>query len=79
MNVAVVGDDVYVQGFNEYAPEAWVKGTKDADGNVVFTTGQNLGTFLYQDTEYQFYMVGYDDKASAIADVVMIIEIILAL
>ncbi len=71
VNVAVVGDDVYVQGFNEYAPEAWVKGTKDADGNVVFTTGQNLGTFLYQDTEYQFYMVGYDDKASAIADVVM--------
>ena len=72
VNVAVVENDVYVQGLNEYVPEAWVKGTKDEEtGNIVFATGQNLGTFEYNGSTYQFYMVGYDSEAEAITDVVM--------
>ena len=70
VNVAVVENDVYVQGLNEYAPEAWIKGTKDEEtGNVIFATGQNLGTLEYDGETYQFFMVGYE--SGAIADVVM--------
>ena len=70
VNVAVVGDDVYVQGLNEYVPEVWVKGTKDAEtGNIVFPTGQNLGVYETTSSSYQFFMVGYD--GTDITDVVM--------
>ena len=72
VNVAVVGNDVYVQGLNSYVPEAWVKGTKDEEtGNIIFPTGQNLGTFEYNGTTYQFFMVGYDAATETITDVVM--------
>ena len=71
VNVAVVGDDVYVQGLNEYNTETWVKGTKSEDGKIVFPSGQNFGTFDYNGTTYQFFMVGYDNDAQAICDVVM--------
>ena len=70
VNVAVVGDDVYVQGLNEYVPEAWVKGSKDAEtGDIVFTTGQNLGVYETESSSYQFFMVGFD--GTEITDVVM--------
>lgn len=70
VNVAVVENYVYVQGLNTYDPQAWVKGTKDEEsGNIIFPTGQNLGTFEYSGTTYQFYMIGYD--GTDIVDVVM--------
>lgn len=36
------GDNFYIQGLNDYAPEVWVKGTI-ADGKVSFANGQFLG------------------------------------
>ncbi len=76
VNVAVVDNDVYVQGINEYAPEVWVKGTKDADGNVVFPTGQNFGLVEEEDyygdvTETQYFFVGANASTGEIEDVVM--------
>ncbi|MBP3710853.1 MAG: hypothetical protein J6I86_00120 [Bacteroidaceae bacterium] len=70
VNVAVVDNDVYIQGLNNYNKTTWVKGTKDEKtGDIIFPTGQNLGTFEYSGTTYQFFMVGYD--GSNITDVVM--------
>ena len=53
VNVAVDGSDVYIQGFSEYIPEAWVKGTRD--GNVVtFPAKQYVGEY-YGYESYAFY------------------------
>ena len=44
VKVAVSGNDFYLQGFNEWLPEAWVKGT--IDGNkLTIPTGQYLGMY----------------------------------
>jgi hypothetical protein len=53
VNVAVVGDDVYVQGFSYYIPEAWVKGTKDGN-TVTFPEMQYMGVY-YGYESYAFY------------------------
>ena len=77
VNVAVVGNDVYMQGLNELVPEAWVKGTKNADGNIVFPTGQNFGVDETKDLDgnvfytRQFFFVGGDIETGKIVDVVM--------
>ncbi len=38
------GNDVYVQGFNSYLPEAWIKGVL-ADGVVTFAGDQYYGSY----------------------------------
>lgn len=38
------GDDVYIQGLFFYAPSAWLKGTRNADGSITFVKNQYLGT-----------------------------------
>jgi len=65
VKVAVDGNDVYVQGFSSYIPEAWVKGTKD--GNIVtFPAKQFVGEY-YGYTSYAFYngetVFTYDEDA----------------
>lgn len=76
-NVAVVGDDVYMQGLNPEAPEAWVKGTKNAAGEIVFPTGQNFGVDETKDLDgnvfftRQFFFVGANYATGMIEDVVM--------
>lgn len=42
VNVGFYGDDVYIQGFSNDYPEAWVKGTFTNDSTVVFASGQLL-------------------------------------
>ncbi len=42
VNTAIDGNDVYIQGFSEYLPEAWVKGTKDGN-SVTFAGNQYMG------------------------------------
>lgn len=77
VNVAVVGDDVYMQGLNELAPEAWVKGTWNADGNIVFPTGQNFGVDETKDLDgnvfytRQFFFMGGNYETGMIDDVRM--------
>ena len=76
-NVAVVGDDVYMQGLNPEVPEAWVKGTKNAAGEIVFPTGQNFGVDETKDLDgnvfysRQFFFVGANYNTGMIEDVVM--------
>ncbi|MCQ2242763.1 MAG: hypothetical protein MJZ32_00730 [Bacteroidaceae bacterium] len=38
------GDDAYIQGLFFYAPSAWLKGTRNADGSITFVKNQYLGT-----------------------------------
>ncbi len=57
VNVAVDGNDVYFQGFSEYIPEAWVKGTKDGN-TVTFAAKQLFGEYKGYKS-YAFY--GTDD------------------
>ena len=48
------GNDVYVQGFCTYLPEAWVKGTLEGT-TITFATGQYFG--IYADTYDMFLNV----------------------
>ncbi len=57
VNVAVDGNDVYFQGFSDYIPEAWVKGTKDGN-TVTFPPMQLFGEYSGYES-YAFY--GDDD------------------
>lgn len=43
VKVAFVDDDIYIKGISTVNPEAWIKGTKDENGNYVFALGQFLG------------------------------------
>ena len=71
--VAIDGNDLYIQGFCEYLPEAWVKGTIDAEaGTVTFPSGQYFGAFEYDGAIYDMYFVGYDN--GGLADVVFTID-----
>lgn len=59
------GSDVYVQGLNEYIPEAWVKGTLE-DATATFATGQYFGAAY---GSYDMYFLGYSE--AGVEDVVM--------
>ena len=43
VKVAFVEDDIYIKGISTVNSEAWIKGTKDENGNYVFALGQFLG------------------------------------
>ena len=66
VNVAVDGNDVYFQGLSEYLPEAWVKGTKEAN-TVTFPAMQWVGYYSIGDA-YAFYngdaVFTYDAEAN---------------
>lgn len=84
VNVAVVGNDVYVQGLNPFVPEAWVKGTiavvpeASASGiTIIFPTGQNFGVDETKDLDgnvffsHQYFFVGANIETGSIEDVRM--------
>ena len=52
--VAVDGNDVYVQGFGYYIADAWVKGTKDGN-QVTFPGMQYMGEYGSYGSSYAFY------------------------
>lgn len=60
LNVAIVGQEVYVQGLNSYVPESWVKGTLSDDGTVTFAGGQYLGNYA----GYDFFLQEEDATLS---------------
>ena len=37
-------DDVWIQGISRLLPSAWIRGTMQADGKILFPTGQFMGT-----------------------------------
>lgn len=55
VQVAIDGDDFYVNGVDRSLPDAWVKG-KIADGKVTFPSGQYLGADM--DIYYYSYFCG---------------------
>ena len=52
VGVAIVGNEIYVQGLCSYLPDAWVKGTIDGE-TATFPAGQFYGT--YADSYYLFF------------------------
>ena len=71
-NVAIDGNDIYMQGlFKDYMPEAWVKGTRN--GSIVtFPSGQYIGIFSYQGTDYSLYLLGVEPESTSIKDLTMV-------
>ena len=57
VRVGFQGNDVYIQGLFEGMPLAWVKGTKNSDGDYVFTTGQYYGHHPMIESQ-RFYFCG---------------------
>jgi len=65
--VALDGNDAYIQGLCSYLPEAWVKGS--VSGNkIVVPTGQYFGTYDLMFEEYNMFFVGYSE-GNGLADV----------
>ena len=66
VNVAIDGNNIYIQGLDYWITDAWVQGT--IDGNTaVFETGQLFGT---DSNGYSDYFVGFDTDEGGVADVV---------
>ena len=57
VRVGFQGNDVYIQGLFESMPLACVKGTKNADGDYVFTSGQYYGHHPQIESQ-RFYFCG---------------------
>lgn len=57
VEVAIDGDDFYINGMDRSLPEAWIKG-KISDGKVVFPSGQYLGADM--EIFYYSYFCGAD-------------------
>lgn len=72
VNIALDGNDIYIQGLAdaEGLAEAWIKGTKNADGKYVFKAGQYLGADSYD----AYIFIGYDEANQTIADAVLSVD-----
>lgn len=63
INVAFVGNDIYVQGISKNFPQAWVKGTIDGT-NITFEKFQYVGNTQNLDC----WLIGYNSTTSEIKD-----------
>ena len=71
VTVTFVGDDVYIQGFCQYLPDAKIKGTRSGD-QIVFKWGQYMDTYYSSNgSSYDFYFVGYNMETGDYEDVTM--------
>ena len=69
VEVAVVGNEMYIQGIaTDFIPEAWVKGTI-SDGKVVFSKAQYLGEYEGYDETSNLYFMGYNASTKQFCDV----------
>ena len=65
VSIGFDGDDVYMKGLFYYAPNAWIKGTRnEANGSLHFAKNQYLG--LVQG--YDIYVVPCDDEENILDD-----------
>lgn len=58
VNIGFDGDDAYMQGLLFFAPSAWIKGTRNADGSLTFAKNQYIGTVQ----GYDVYVVPCSDE-----------------
>ena len=65
VNIGFDGDDAYMQGLLFFAPTAWIKGTRNADGSLTFAKNQYLGTVQ----GYDVYVVPCDDDENILEDI----------
>lgn len=65
VNIGFDGDDAYMQGLLYFAPSAWLKGTRNADGSITFAKNQYLGTVQ----GYDVYVVPCSDEVDGIAEI----------
>jgi hypothetical protein len=67
LNVAVDGNDLYIQGLSQdtNTGEAWIKGTKEGDV-YVFKRGQALGG--------GYFLIGYNDETSTAEDAKLTVD-----
>lgn len=65
VNVAIDGNDIYVQGLAFYFEESWIKGTISGD-QAIFENGQYVGT----DAAGPEYLVGSQDGSSVADNIV---------
>lgn len=71
VNVALAGDSaIYIQGIGTEDATTWVKGVKTAANTFTFARGQELGLY----SSYRLLLVGWDDEAEAVTDVVMTVN-----
>ncbi len=64
VNIGFDGGDAYVQGLLYFAPAAWIKGTRNADGSITFAKNQYLGTVQ----GFDVYVVPCDDEENILDD-----------
>lgn len=57
------GSDVYLKGISVDLPDAWIKGTVDASGNITFDNNIYIGEMY----GYDIYFVGYNYDAEKVA------------
>ena len=69
VGLAIDGNDLYIRGIGSMDAEAWVKGTKNADGDYVFPKGQEIGTYYDED---RLFLLGYAEDE--VSDVVLKID-----
>lgn len=60
IQVGFDGNDVYVQGFDPYLPDAWIKGELTADGKIKFAAPQYFGPYDNDGEELDMFFVVYD-------------------
>lgn len=72
VKVAFVEDDIYIQGISTVNSEAWIKGTKDENGNYVFALGQFLGQTQNSSGNDVFaFLAGFDDSVGRLTEFMM--------
>lgn len=57
LNIGFDGNDVYLQGFSYYLPEAWIKGTLDETKSTVSFPMQYFGKYSGFDLDLYFYPI----------------------
>ena len=62
VNIAVVGDELYIQGIGSSDATAWVKGVKTADDTYTFAKGQDLG--VSSKYSCRTFLVGYSEEVT---------------
>lgn len=75
--IDIPNGEVYVQGLNNYLPEAWVKGTFDLMSmTATIPTGQYFGDYEYEGEFYPMYFVGakVGEDGIEISDVVFTLD-----
>ena len=80
VNVAISEDqnDFYIQGLGRAGATGWVKGSKNADGNYVFSNGQFMGTYKTSQVTYTLFFTGVEvnDQTTSTTDVTLLTDVL---